>query len=157
MIAGRYNNPLKVNVLNHAILMFDNSTERLNLSFSKLNDALAALGIVIKHPSDPDRIVIDATIQRFEFSFELFWLLLKEIIKSKGVKDINFPRDVLSSAFSHNLISNEDIWLNMLTDRNKTSHTYDKELADIIYINIKSYFPIMQSSFIDLKSKFLPK
>ena len=150
-------NPLKVNVLNHAILMFDNSAERLNLAFSKLNDALAALGIVIKHPSDPDRIVIDATIQRFEFSFELFWLLLKEIIKSKGVKDINFPRDVLSSAFSHNLISNEDIWLNMLTDRNKTSHTYNKELADIIYINIKSYFPIMQSSFIDLKSKFLPK
>ncbi len=63
----------------------------------------------------------------------------------------------LSTAFSHNLISNKDIWLNMLTDRNKTSHTYDEELADIIYIKIKSYFPIMQSSFIDLKSKFLPK
>ena len=147
-------NPLKVNVLKNSILMFDKSSERITLAFSKLNDALSALETVIKRPSDPDRIVIDATIQRFEFSFELFWLLLKEIIKSKGVKDVNFPRDVLSTAFSHNLISNEDVWLNMLSDRNKTSHTYDKELADIIYNDIKSYFPIMKSSFLDLQSKF---
>ena len=149
-------NPLKVNVLKHAILMFDKSSERLHLAFYKLNDALSALETVIKLSPDPDRIVIDATIQRFEFSFELFWLLLKEIIKSKGIKDVNFPRDVLSTAFSHNLISNEDIWLNMLSDRNKISHTYDKELADIIYNNIESYFPILKSSFLDLKSKFLP-
>jgi nucleotidyltransferase substrate binding protein (TIGR01987 family) len=84
--------------------MFDKSSERINLAFSKLNDALSALETVIKRPSDTDRIVIDATIQRFEFSFELFWLLLKEIIRSKGVKDVNFPRDVLSTAFSHNLM-----------------------------------------------------
>ena len=147
-------NPLKVNVLKNSVLMFDKSSEKINLAFSKLNDALSALETVIKLPPDPDRIVIDATIQRFEFSFELFWLLLKEVIRSKGIKDVSFPRDVLSAAFSHNLISNEDVWLNMLSDRNKTSHTYDKELADIIYNDIKSYFPIMKSSFADLKSKF---
>lgn len=148
---------LRKNIFLDSIVMFDKNSEKLELAFQKLNDALSSLELAINSNVDVNRLAIDATIQRFEFSFELYWLLLREIIKSKGIKDISFPRDVLIAAFSHQLIKDEKIWVSMLDDRNKTSHTYDKKLADVIYSRVKTYFPIMQSTFSDLKTKHRPK
>lgn len=73
-----------------------------------------------------------------------------------GVDNVSFPKDVLISAFSHKLIEDEKLWLSMLDDRNKTSHTYDEKLADDIFSKIKSYFPVMKFTFQNLKDKHFP-
>jgi len=98
-----------------------------------------------------DRGNIDATIQRFEFTVELFGKLLKHILESKGVQ-VQYPKDILKEAYKGYLIDNEEQWLQMLKDRNLTSHTYDEKLAHIIFNRTKDYIPILKSTFLKLKT-----
>ena len=120
--------------------------------FQKTEKALMALEVIVKKPMEEDRSNIDATIQRFEFTVELFWKLLKKILFSKGVT-AQYPKDVLREAYAGALIDDEQLWINMLNDRNQTSHTYDEDLANKIYENIKTYTPIFRKSFDVLNQK----
>ncbi len=87
-----------------------------------------------------DRANIDATIQRFEFTFELGWKFLKDYFEEKGLI-LNYPKEIIQEAFAVGLINDEYLWLQMLSDRNMTSHTYNEKLADEIYERIKKYVP----------------
>jgi nucleotidyltransferase substrate binding protein (TIGR01987 family) len=123
-------------------------------SYEKLHKALISLELILKARNRSDRSNIDATIQRFEFTIELFWKFLKRILDSKGI-EVRFPKDVLKEAYAGHLIDDEQTWLDMLRDRNLTSHTYDEELADRIYENIKIYFPILDTTTQKLQKMFL--
>lgn len=127
---------------------------KVQLSLTKLADALAALEIAVAKPIEEDRMSIDATIQRFEFTIELFWKLLKAILEQKGI-EVQYPRDVMQQAYQGQLIDDEDMWIAMLKDRNLTSHTYDKKLADDIFKRIHHYLPVLKSSFAHLQKMFL--
>jgi len=95
-------------------------------------------------------IIIDGIIQRFEFTFELSWKLMKEFLEYEGI-EANSPRSVIREAFKIGLVDNGDKWISMLTDRNKTSHIYDEEESRGIYVNIKESYV---KEFIDLLKKF---
>ncbi len=116
---------------------------KLENKFNKLNKALTALEVIYLKPTLEDRSNIDATIQRFEFTFELFWKFLQELFYQKGL-ELNYPRDVIKSAFNSGIIEDEDLWLQMLKDRNMTSHTYNEALADVIFTRIKEYTPLIR-------------
>lgn len=92
-------------------------------------------------------IVRDAVIQRFEFSFELIWKTLKLYLEHQG-HECGSPRAALKKAFNEGLITTPDeadVWLQMLDDRNLTSHAYDEALARRIYQNIvKHYAPLLR-------------
>ncbi len=105
---------------------------KLEIAQSKLSDALEQLEEAIKDPIDSHHLAIDGTIQRFEFTFEFLWKWLKLIISGKGI-EVNFPKDVLKKAYKTKMIEDESIWLQMLNDRNLTSHTYNSDLAISIY------------------------
>lgn len=122
--------------------MIDN---RIEQSLQQAKKALQALGVMVYKPMDEDRGNIDASIQRFEFTIELFWKLLKRILEAKGV-EVRYPKDVLQEAYAGGLIDDEKMWLKMLRDRNLTSHTYDESLADEIYAHIKLYYPILEQA-----------
>lgn len=125
--------------------------DQIKKSFDRLEKAIAALKVMVIKPMESDRSNIDATIQRFEFTVELYWKLLKRLLEAKGVI-VQYPKDVLREAYAGGLIDDEAIWLNMLKDRNLSSHTYNEELADEIYGHIKQYFPIFQKTFEKLKA-----
>jgi nucleotidyltransferase substrate binding protein (TIGR01987 family) len=118
---------------------------KIELAFGKVQKALLALVSVAEKPMQDDEIIVDATIQRFEFTIELFWKLLKVILESKGV-EVQYPKDVLREAFKGHLIDDEEQWLSMLKDRNLTSHTYDEKLAHEVYERIKAYVPVFMST-----------
>ena len=118
----------------------------LQESFDRLEKALNALQRIIEMPIDEERAYIDAAIQRFEFTIELFWKLLKRIIANHGVQ-VTYPKDIRKEAYAGKLIDDETIWRKMLEDRNLTSHTYNEELADDVYNHIKAYYPVMQQTF----------
>ena len=83
-------------------------------------------------------IVRDAAIQRFEFTFELVWKTLQLYLEHEGLES-GGPRAVLKRAFLIRLISDQDeadVWMQMLDDRNLTSHAYDETLAVRIYTRI---------------------
>lgn len=114
--------------------------QKSNLKFEKFQKALSSLEAVYTQPIRPDRLSIDATIQRFEFTFELAWKFLKDYFSKKDI-ELHYPKEILQEAFAVNLIENEDLWIRMLRDRNMTSHTYDEKLADEIYKRIQNYVP----------------
>ncbi len=81
--------------------------------------------------------ILDGTIQRFEFTFELAWKFLRAILVYRGI-DVNSPRNTIKEAFREKLIQDGEAWIEMLEDRNSTSHTYDEILAKEIYSKVKN-------------------
>ncbi|MGI6093676.1 MAG: nucleotidyltransferase [Veillonellaceae bacterium] len=108
--------------------------EELTFLINRLNKALATLDEVLEEPFSV--IVRDATIQRFEYCFELSWKLLKKALKIEGI-DVNSPRQVIRSSFELGFIDDIDIWFEMLEDRNMTAHTYNPDIADKVYESAK--------------------
>ncbi len=83
-------------------------------------------------------IVRDATIQRFEFTFELGWKALRTFLLQVHGIVCNSPK----KCFREGLVLNfydvrvtEQLLL-MVDDRNETTHTYDENKAQKIYENI---------------------
>lgn len=68
-------------------------------------------------------------IQFFEMTFELAWKVLKDYLESEGYI-VKSPRETVKQAFQIGLIDNGHIWIDALSNRNLTTHTYDEALAD---------------------------
>ncbi len=109
--------------------------ERIVEKFEDFKSALKRLEEGISIQPDMD-IIMDGTIQRFEFVFELSWKLMREYLKYTGL-EINNPRGVIKYAYQNGIIEDGDKWLKMLSDRNMTSHLYNQKMAQKIYQNIK--------------------
>lgn len=88
-----------------------------------------------------DDIIIDGIIQRFEFTFEQSWKVMKLYLEDQGVLDEALaPRSTIRVAFKHKIISNGDLWIEMMLDRNRTSHMYDETTAKNIVERIKKIY-----------------
>ena len=86
-----------------------------------------------------DELEKDGVIQRFEFTFELLWKALKIYLEHQGII-VKTPRDSFVEAFRIDLFDDEKIFLDMLEDRNSTSHIYDKETSKKIFNRIKKNY-----------------
>lgn len=82
------------------------------------------------------RLEKQGVIQTFEYSYELAWNTLKDFLLWQGIDGIIGSRDAIREAFSKGLIEEGQGWMNMLADRNRTSHTYNEETAEAILANI---------------------
>jgi len=123
-------------------------------SFSKLKKALDTLERIVQLPPDPLRVNIDAAIQRFEYTIELYWKALKRLLGELG-REVTYPKEVLKEAYMGKLIHDEQIWIKMLEDRNNCSHTYNEDLANEIYSRIRGqYFSIMLDTYKTLFQKY---
>jgi len=89
-----------------------------------------------------DDIVLDAVIQRFEFTVELAWKALRTVLLDEGVSndELSSPKAVVRSSFAHSLITDGEVWFAMLEARNITSHVYDLEQAEVIVKEIKNHY-----------------
>lgn len=96
----------------------------------------------------------DSVIQRFEFSLELSWKVLKNYLNAQGVLEATTPKQTIKEAFAKGVIENAEIWIDMLNDRNLTSHTYNQTDADAIYENIVTiYYAEMLDNLEKLETK----
>ncbi len=121
-------------------------------SFESLGDAINRLEEVLKMTPDEHQIVMDATIQRFEFTFELFWKTLKRFLFVEGI-DVKTPRETLEMAYQLKWINDEKLWLNMLKDRNEIPHIYNDGLVKDIYDRIRKYVHVLKEVYVFLGSK----
>jgi len=93
---------------------------------------------------EADELVLDAVIQRFEFTYELSWKLLKAYLAYNGIADVRTPREAFKEGFAVGVIDEGDIWIEMLDDRNITLHTYNQTEAREIYNKIRQkYYQIL--------------
>ena len=106
-------------------------------SFQKLKEAVKKLDDGIKQVKDQlDR---DGVIQRFEFSFELLWKTLKLFLADEGIITKS-PKEALKETFRFGLIKDDEVFLNMLEDRNQTSHIYSEDISKEIFGRIKKKY-----------------
>jgi nucleotidyltransferase substrate binding protein (TIGR01987 family) len=70
-------------------------------------------------------------IQRFEYTYELAWKLLKDFLEAEGavISPIT-PRQVIKDAFAAKLVADGQSWIAMLDHRNLLSHTYDASVFE---------------------------
>ena len=59
------------------------------------------------------------------------------------------------AAFRLGMISDEQVWLNMLKDRNKMSHVYSENEAHKVYENIPGYFAVLKELRALLSAKYV--
>lgn len=96
----------------------------------------------------------DGLIQRFEFTFELAWKLMKSYADYQGTdKEIMGSRDAIRWAFENKLIEDSDVWIEMIKRRNDTSHTYDEDTAaEVVRIVKDVYFQEFVGFYDKMKS-----
>ena len=97
----------------------------------------------------------EGAIQRFEYSFELAWKTLKDYLIYSGVAfDQITPRSVIKQAFAAKIIKDGQTWIDMLEQRNLMSHTYDREVFDVVFGSISQRYVIaLEQVFTWLKEK----
>mgnify|MGYP001563188048 CR=1 FL=1 len=119
--------------------------ERLELKFKDATRAVETLDEILKMPFSI--VVRDATIQRFEYTFEAVWKFLSEYLKEREGKIVHSPKACFREIFSSGFLTEEETikFLEMTDKRNETSHTYKEEVAGIVYGEIKAYFLLMKS------------
>lgn len=121
------------------------------LSVHNLGNALERLGEALAEPEDSS-LVVDGTIQRFEFVIELFWKTLKRLLEFEGIT-ARTPREALQAAYQAGWLEDETAWLQMLRDRNEASHIYDEAAARRIYADIRRYFPELERTYRFLRGR----
>lgn len=105
-------------------------SERLE---ERANDYLKALAQLEKAVQQPkDEFVRDSVIQRFEFTHELAWQMLRLRLEREGVL-VKTPRETIQEALQAGLIEDGNLWTDMQKMRNLTSHTYKEKLAEDVY------------------------
>lgn len=86
----------------------------------------------------------DGLVQRFEFTHELSWKLMKAYAEYQGYDGIGGSRDATRKAFEMGLICDGQSWMDMIKSRNETSHNYNGDIAEEVVENIVNrYYPLL--------------
>jgi nucleotidyltransferase substrate binding protein (TIGR01987 family) len=121
--------------------------------FSNYRQALAQLETFLDPPTLNAREQ-QGLIKAFEYTFELAWNTLRDLLRSQGDDSLLGSRDTLREAFRLGLIEEGEAWMLMIQDRNLTSHTYNRATADAIAAQIvDSYLPCFQALRSKLKQR----
>jgi nucleotidyltransferase substrate binding protein (TIGR01987 family) len=111
----------------------------MRLDFTSLEKALASLSRAIQRsqatPQDDE--LRDAVIQRFEYSYELCWKMLKRQLELESptpalIDGMSF-RDLLREAAQVGMLQDVERWMDYREMRNITSHAYDDVKARNVY------------------------
>lgn len=117
--------------------------------FSNYRKALVKLGKAVDivswemdMDSDIDELLEEGLIQRYEYTHELAWKVMKDYAEYQGITGISGSRDAIRQTLRFGLID-DDNWMNSIWDRNLTSHQYDEDTAHSVVRNIiEIYYPL---------------
>ena len=119
-------------------------------ALARLSEAVDLLVDNVNEGSEFD-LLKEGLIQRFEYTHELAWKVMKDYLEYQGYVDIRGSRDAIRKSLELNILSDRR-WMATIEARNLTSHNYDDETANNIYHEIMDvYFPL----FIDFEAKML--
>jgi len=99
----------------------------------------------------------EGIIQRFEYTWELAWKVIKDYLEHEGVTlDKITPASVIRAAFSAKVIKNGELWMRALDDRNKMSHVYNlKKFEEVIEKIRKHYLSLFDDLHLSLMENIL--
>ncbi|NPA71759.1 MAG: hypothetical protein GXO35_02900 [Gammaproteobacteria bacterium] len=83
-------------------------------------------------------VYLDIIVKRFEFTYEMAWKALKRYLEFLGLEATN-PRSTFKEAYSQGLLSEQGVWLDMIEQRNLSSHVYDETQIQEILDKVDRY------------------
>ncbi len=107
--------------------------------FSHLEKAFLEFERAVKH-NNYSTLERSGLIQTFEFTFELAWKTLQDLLLSRGYLDAKGPRPVIEQAFKDGIIGDGEKWIKMLLGRNLITHTYNESTAEELKNLIRDMF-----------------
>ncbi len=119
--------------------------ERLKSAFMRLKESTE------KTIDELDR---DGVIKRFEFTFELFWKTVKILLEHEGFGCAG-PRSCIKEGARRGFLEDGEMLLDMLEDRNKSSHIYDESVAKEIFERIKGRYIMLAEKNIRLFENYI--
>ena len=98
--------------------------------FDNFNSNLSVL-LMADQQDLNNTFVTSGIIDKFYIQFELAWKVLKELLMYEGRVEANSgsPRQIIKTAYEVWDFMDEEIWLDMLADRNLVTHLYDEKAA----------------------------
>ena len=122
--------------------------------FANYEKALRQLTHAIENNDiNPIDIIKEGIIQRFEFTHELAWKVMKDFLEYEGYTSIIGPRSATREAFNKGIIEEGQIWMDMIESRNNTVHTYNENILEIEYKKIITfYFPLLVKFYDKMKT-----
>ena len=134
----------------------ENKNIRWEQRFSNYTKALGQLKEFIEKGDELNKHEKQGMIKAFEYTYELAWNTIKDFYEYQGETGFQGSRDAIQIAFNRELIKDGEGWMQMLKDRDLTSHTYNEEVADEIAENIiNKHFELFESLKTVLDSKSL--
>lgn len=127
-------------------------SNELTYSFNKLKSA--SLRLKESTENTIDELDRDGVIKRFEFTFELFWKAIKALMEHEGF-DCAGPRSCIKAGARRGFLIDGEMILDMLEDRNKTTHIYNEATAQAIFNNIKERYVGLIEKNIELLENYI--
>lgn len=117
---------------------FSNYRKALNL----LGKAVGIVSAQLSYNKEELDLLKEGLIQRYEYTHELAWKVMKDYAEYQGIMGINGSRDAIRQTLQFGLID-DDRWMDTIIDRNLSLHNYDDETVQTIVANIIStYYPL---------------
>ena len=110
----------------------------------KYENYVSALKSLRKAPEQDlsNDFIQSGIIDKFSIQFELGWKVLKELLTYEGINaaKTGSPREIIKQAYQYYPCIEEDVWLDMLSQRNNMAHIYDGNAAKALAQEIISRF-----------------
>ena len=114
-------------------------------NFHKACSRLVAVTEADRFMDDLSELEIEGLVQRFEYTFELAWKVLQDLLIYKGYEFMMGPNGTLKMAFDDGLIADHDGWRKMAKSRNTLSLVYDEEeVLPIVKLIYSDYAPLLK-------------
>lgn len=111
-------------------------------ALEKMERAVCLLRSADVQDKDTQELLREGLIQRFEYTHELAWNVMKDYALFQGYTDVRGSRDAIRRAYEMGLITSKQ-WMESIRDRNETSHNYDEEESEQIFQSIlNEYYPL---------------
>lgn len=130
-----------------------NQDIRWKQRFVNFENAFKVFKIAVEDYQNPSDLEKEGTVQRFKFTHELAWKVMKDFLLEKGLLGIIGSKDATRLAFQNELLDDGQAWMDMIDSRTKTVHTYHGNILNVEYRNIKDiYFPLIEKFHTKMKT-----
>lgn len=121
-------------------------------AYTKFNQAVESNRI-----NDLSELEKEGLIQRFEYTHELAWNVMKDFLEYEGITAIIGLRGATRQAFAKGIITDGDGWMDMIHSRNLTSHSYNEAIVEEIVVKIMNTYNSLFNQFLITMEDFLDK
>jgi len=120
---------------------------KLEATIGQFEKAVMRLKEVLNMPETD--VIRDSAIQRFEFTLDISWKMLKTFLEEEKGVICASPKECFREAYRQGVIGYNEDWIKFVDMRNETVHTYNEDTAKRIY----SQLPNALSHFEELLGK----